>query len=90
VARATGDLDVWIESTPDNAKRVMAALTAFGAPTKELGIAEDDFVRDDRVAQLGLPPYRIDILTSISGVTFDEAWAAHGAVEERLAFGGGV
>jgi hypothetical protein len=81
VARATGDLDVWIESTPNNAKRVMAALTAFGAPTNELGIAEGDFVRADVVAQLGLPPYRIDILTSISGVEFDEAWADRAEAE---------
>jgi hypothetical protein len=53
----------------------MTALTAFGAPTNDLGITEGDFVRDDVVAQLGLPPYRIDILTSISGVEFDEAWS---------------
>ncbi|MEO7856491.1 MAG: hypothetical protein ABIU76_05705 [Gemmatimonadaceae bacterium] len=52
----------------------MAALASFGAPIDDLGISRDDFVRPDVVAQLGLPPYRIDILTSISGVGFDAAW----------------
>ena len=74
VPRATGDLDVWVRSTPENAARVVAGLAAFGAPLDTLGIAIDDFIRPDVVAQLGLPPYRIDILTSISGVDFDSAW----------------
>lgn len=74
VPRATVDLDVWIDASPENAKRVWAALAAFGAPLDSLQICESDFTRPDMVAQLGLPPYRIDILTGISGVTFDEAW----------------
>jgi hypothetical protein len=74
VPRATVDLDVWIDPTPENAKRVWAALAAFGAPLDSLQIRESDFTRPDTVAQLGLPPYRIDILTGVSGVTFDEAW----------------
>ena len=53
----------------------MTALIGFGAPVDDLGIAAEDFVRPDVVAQLGLPPYRIDLLTSISGVDFDAAWA---------------
>ena len=74
VPRATVDLDVWIESSPQNAKRVWAALTAFGAPLETLQITESDFSRPDVVVQLGLPPYRIDILTGVSGLTFAEAF----------------
>jgi hypothetical protein len=74
VPRATGDLDVWIEPTPDNARRVWHALAAFGAPLGVLGISEADFTTPDIVAQLGLPPNRIDILTGVSGLTFGEAW----------------
>ncbi len=74
VPRATVDLDIWIEPTPENAQRVWRALAAFGAPLDSLALSPDDFVRPDSVAQLGLPPWRIDILTAISGVSFDEAW----------------
>jgi len=75
VPRATGDLDVWVRPDPENASRVMTALGRFGAPTDHLGIAAADFSRPNVVAQLGVPPYRIDVLTSISGVAFDFAWA---------------
>lgn len=74
VSRATVDLDIWIEPSPDNATRVWAALAAFGAPLETLEIHEADFTRPDTVAQFGLPPYRIDILTGVSGVSFEEAW----------------
>ena len=76
VPRATLDLDVWIDRSPSNARRVWVALAAFGAPLESLKIAEADFVRADLVVQFGLPPYRIDILTGVSGVSFDEAWNA--------------
>jgi hypothetical protein len=46
----------------------------FGAPVATLGVSRDDLIQPDRVVQIGLPPRRIDILTSISGVAFDEAW----------------
>ena len=71
--RATGDLDIWVESTPANADRVMAALRSFGAPLHDLTLA--DLASSDVVFQIGVPPRRIDVLTSITGVTFDEAWA---------------
>jgi hypothetical protein len=74
VPRATGDLDVWIDPTIDNAARTWNALTEFGAPLEALGIQPEDLARPDQVVQLGLPPYRIDLLTSISGVEFAEAW----------------
>ncbi len=72
--RATGDLDLWVRSTPENARRVYAALQRFGAPLQDLTVA--DLATPDVVYQIGVPPARIDILTSISGVTFDEGWAS--------------
>ena len=74
VPRVTGDLDVWVEATESNAALVWRALGEFGAPLQALKISRSDFTRVDQVVQLGLPPYRIDVLTSISGVSFDEAW----------------
>ena len=76
VPRATGDLDVWVRPDSVNAKRVVYALAHFGAPIDDVGINETDFIQPGIVAQLGLPPYRIDIPTSISGVDFDPAWTA--------------
>ena len=75
VPRATADLDVWLRPDAENAARVMTALSKFGAPTRELGIVVEDFIRPDVVAQLGVPPYRIDLMTSVSGVDFDAAWS---------------
>jgi len=74
VARATGDLDVWIAVDPANADRVMDALSQFGAPLAAMGVSRADFLREDQVVQVGLPPRRIDLLTSISGVGFEQAW----------------
>ena len=71
--RATGDLDVWVDATPENAPRVMRALVAFGAPLAD--ITEADFSRPGVVIQLGVAPVRIDILTQLTGLTFEEAWA---------------
>ena len=70
--RATGDLDIWVDATPQNAPRVMQALAAFGAPLAE--IAEADFARPGVVYQIGVPPGRIDILTELTGLTFEQAW----------------
>lgn len=75
VPRATVDLDIWIDATPQNAQRTLAALALFGAPLATLQITEADLTRPETVIQLGLPPYRIDLLTGISGVSFAEAWA---------------
>jgi hypothetical protein len=70
--RATGDLDIWVEASPDNAPRIMRALAAFGAPLRD--VSEADFSREAIVYQIGLPPARIDILTQLTGLRFDEAW----------------
>ncbi len=72
VPRATGDLDIWVRPTRDNAERVWAALERFGAPLDELALA--DLHSPDVVFQIGVAPNRVDLLTSITGVTFDEAW----------------
>lgn len=75
VARATQDLDVWVEPTAGNARLVWEALEQFGAPAETLGISMDDFLRPDTVVQFGVAPNRIDILTGISGVPdFASAW----------------
>src|SRR5438128_955988 len=70
--RATGDLDLWVDATPENARRVMRALDAFGAPIAE--ISEADFSQVGVTYQIGVPPGRIDILTELTGLTFAEAW----------------
>jgi len=70
--RATGDIDIWVGSSPDNARRIMRAITRFGAPVTD--ISEEDFLSPDTVIQLGVEPCRIDVLTSIDGVEFGEAW----------------
>lgn len=72
--RATGDLDVWVEACAANAQRVWRALRSFGAPLEALGVALDDFATEGNVVQLGLPPRRIDVLSSIDGVCFAPAW----------------
>ena len=72
--RATGDMDVWVRRTPDNAKRVLEALAAFGAPVGAL--SPSDFEAEDAVFQIGVAPCRIDVLTAIDGVEFAAAWEA--------------
>lgn len=74
VPRATVDIDIWIDRSAPNVRRVWKALAAFGAPVEALDVREDDLTRPDMVAQFGLPPHRIDLLTGVTGVTFDEAW----------------
>lgn len=85
VPRGTQDLDIWIDSTDANAARVWQAMAAFGAPMEDLRITSDDLHRPDTVIQLGLPPYRIDLMTTLSGIPeFEAAW---GRRVERDFFG---
>jgi len=70
--RATGDLDLWVEATPENAPRVIRALRAFGAPLGH--ITEANFSQPGIVFQIGLSPRRIDLLTELTGLSFSEAW----------------
>jgi hypothetical protein len=74
VPRSTVDLDVWVEPTAENALRVWPALASFGPPLHSLGIQDSDLMKPDVVVQFGLPPCRIDVVTGVSGVTFEEAW----------------
>lgn len=76
VPRATGDIDILVRPSDDNARRVIAALRTFGAPLAQHNVTEADFSVPGAVYQLGLPPRRIDLLTSITGVSFDVAWAS--------------
>jgi hypothetical protein len=71
--RATGDFDIWVRPTRENAERVWRALIRFGAPQR--GLTIEDLATPDIVFHFGLPPQRIDILTSITGVEFEEGWA---------------
>ena len=74
VPRATGDLDVWVDSAPDNAERVWQALLEFGAPVDALPLSRQDLETPGQVIQMGVPPQRIDILTGVTGVEFESAW----------------
>lgn len=69
--RYTKDLDIWVEASEENSKKVYAALQEFGAPLGD--VRESDFVSDG-FFQMGRPPVRIDILMSIDGVAFADAW----------------
>lgn len=71
--RATGDMDVWIAVHSDNARRVVKALNEFGFPLS----AEDMslFLQENKITRMGVPPLRLEILTTISGVTFPECYA---------------
>ena len=70
--RATGDIDPEVDIPRDNAERVLGALTEFGAPLH--GLEVGDLESPDLVVQVGVVPRRIDILTGIDGMSFEEAW----------------
>ena len=72
--RLTEDLDLFVRPTHENGQRIVEALKAFGFAS--LGLGPDAFTAPDRVIQLGRAPNRIDLLTGIPGVSFDEAWPA--------------
>jgi hypothetical protein len=71
--RYTGDLDLYSDPSPDNARKVLAALSDFGFGS--LGLVQSDFEEPEKIIQLGVAPLRVDILTSISGVCWNDAWA---------------
>jgi len=70
--RNTGDIDILVEPSPANAQKIVAALNDFGFGS--LGLTHEDFEKPDQIIQLGVPPVRIDIITSISGVSWGEAF----------------
>jgi hypothetical protein len=71
--RTTGDLEIWVRPTAENAERVWHALVTFGAPFDELRL--DDLSTPGIVFQIGIAPARIDILTAATGLEFDQAWS---------------
>ena len=73
VPRYTGDIDILVRATPENAANVAQVLKEFSFAS--LGLSASDFVQPEQVIQLGYPPNRIDLLTSITGVQFEDAWA---------------
>lgn len=77
--RYTKSIDVWLEATPENALRIVEALEAFGFGS--LGLTESDFLTPDQIIQLGYPPNRIDLLTSLTGVDFARCYPARVSVD---------
>jgi hypothetical protein len=77
--RYTKDLDVWIEISPENAERVIKALEKFGFGS--LGLRASDFLETDQIIQLGYPPNRIDMLTTLNQVKFKDCYNARVEVE---------
>lgn len=77
--RYTKDIDIWIEMSPANAARIVQALEQFGFGS--LGLKEGDFLEADTIIQLGYPPRRIDLLTTLPGVDFESCFAAKVVVE---------
>ena len=71
--RYTGDLDILVRATEDNGQKIVAALRDFGF--EQLGLVAADFSKPNQIVQLGYEPVRIDISTSITGVSFDDAWS---------------
>jgi predicted nucleotidyltransferase len=70
--RYTGDLDIWLNPTPENAKSILRAVNEFGFSS--FNLTESDFTKSGNVIQLGYPPLRIDLLTEVDGVTFEECF----------------
>ena len=73
-ARYTSDIDLFIEKSSENADRILGALREFGFG--DIGLTQEDLAQKDQVVQLGVAPNRIDLLTFLSGVSFQEAWAS--------------
>jgi predicted nucleotidyltransferase len=70
--RYTGDLDIWLNPTPQNAEQILKSVNEFGFSSFKLTL--EDFTKPGNVIQLGYPPLRIDLLTEIDGVTFEECY----------------
>ena len=77
--RYTKDIDIWIELAPENASRLVRSLEQFGFGS--LGLKEQDFLDADTIIQLGYPPRRIDLLTTLPGVDFDQCFAERVVVD---------
>jgi hypothetical protein len=77
--RATMDIDLWVEPSPENADAVLRALRHFGAPLEK--VTKEDFQKDDTIFQIGVAPRRIDIITTASGLQFKESFNRSAAID---------
>ena len=77
--RYTKDMDVWIESSPDNAAKMVSALEQFGFGS--LGLKAEDFLVPDQIIQLGYAPNRIDVLTTLEGIEFESCYGSRVQVD---------
>ena len=85
--RTTGDIDFWVKPSKENAQRIVTTLIEFGFGSLDINI--EDFTKENSVVQLGFPPNRIDIMTNVSGIDFDECWQNKKEVifeEEKINF----
>jgi predicted nucleotidyltransferase len=73
--RATGDLDIWIESSLENGKIILSVLKEFGFPVDSIPL--EIFEKEDQIIRMGVPPIRIEVITSIDGVEFHECYSKH-------------
>jgi hypothetical protein len=78
--RATHDMDIWIAMSRDNAERIVRVLREFGFDTPDL--SESLFLQDRSIVRMGVPPIRIEVVTTISGVSFEECYAER--VRDRI------
>jgi hypothetical protein len=77
--RATKDLDLWVRPSAENARRVLEALDAFGAPRH--GLTQADLETEGTIYQVGVPPNRVDVITLVEGVRFEDAWSGRASVD---------
>ncbi|MEZ5038466.1 MAG: hypothetical protein R2828_01180 [Saprospiraceae bacterium] len=77
--RYTGDIDFWVENSRKNSEKLVAVFDDFGLSS--FGLTADHFIKPEQVIQIGYPPFRIDILTSIDGVDFTEAYLSKNIIE---------
>lgn len=84
--RFTNDIDFFVHSTKSNVDKIISALNEFGF--KNTPISPNELLKENRIIQLGEPPYRIDLLTSIDGVSFEDAWKkkVHGKYGEQVLY----
>jgi hypothetical protein len=82
--RYTGDMDIFVHASPLNATRILAALAEFGFGS--VGLTVEDFQRENSVIQLGVPPVRVDIVTSLTGISWEDAYGSrvHGKYGDVL------
>ncbi len=77
--RTTGDMDVWVNVSPENANKIVEVFRKFGF--QDPNLTADVFLQDRKIIRMGLPPVRIEVLTAIDGVSFSECYAEHGKVD---------